>query len=188
MLGQDIRIARKANETDMRAPQINELCEEVMSQSKTPRTDMLHQTHDEAAEWVEKSAGYMELLALARDLESELTRLSAEKAEWKERWSATVADASQARLERDKAESALLQAREDARPFPMQDGPPIPMTLARQIYAGYSAKHGTDQSLQRMGERGGFGWDEVAHLWKDKKVREAIDAARQAEPQEGEKR
>ena len=51
------------------------------------------------------------------------------------------------------------------RMFPMQGGPRIPWWLAEVIYAGYSAVEGTNQSLERMAERGGFGWAEVEFYW-----------------------
>jgi hypothetical protein len=40
--------------------------------SATPRTDAIAATHDEAAAWVERTAGYNELLEHARDLEREI--------------------------------------------------------------------------------------------------------------------
>lgn len=60
--------------------------------------------------------------------------------------------------------------------FPMQDGPNIPWSLAETIYAGYSALYGTDQSLDRIAERHGFGWAEVAYLYKRERFRKAIEA------------
>lgn len=50
-------------------------------------------------------------------------------------------------------------------PFPMQDGPPIPWCLAEIIYEHLYCS--TYQSLERLGERGGFGWSEVAYMWKE---------------------
>lgn len=78
----------------------------------------------------------------------------------------------------DKAEAENKALREDARPFPMQDGPPIPWSLAKIIYAGYSALFGTNQSLERLAERGGFGWSEVSGIYNHPRTRAAIDAAR----------
>lgn len=60
--------------------------------------------------------------------------------------------------------------------FPMLDGPKIPMDLAEIIYAGYHAMSSC-QSLKRLGERGGFGWDEVAHMYKDRRGGPAMRAA-----------
>ena len=41
----------------------------------------------------------------------------------------------------------------------------IPWTLAEVVYEGYSQRYGTDQSLERLAERGGFGIIEIAdHL------------------------
>jgi len=51
------------------------------------------------------------------------------------------------------------------RPFPMQGGPPIPWFLAVAIY-DHLYRYG-GQTLERLAERGGFGWAEVEHLWKD---------------------
>jgi len=51
--------------------------------------------------------------------------------------------------------------------FPMQDGPDVDWTTAEEIYEIYSELYGTNQSLSRLAERGGFGWGEVAILVKD---------------------
>lgn len=45
--------------------------------------------------------------------------------------------------------------------FPMQTGPQIPWALAEEIYRVYVALFDTRQSLERLAERGGFGWAEV---------------------------
>ena len=58
------------------------------------------------------------------------------------------------------------QINEGEREFPMQDGPPIPWKLAEEIYQIYSSLYGTDQTLERLAERGGFGWEEVAIIGK----------------------
>lgn len=47
------------------------------------------------------------------------------------------------------------------RMFAMQHGPYIPWSLAELIYEAYAAQYGRDQSIERMHERGGFGWHEV---------------------------
>lgn len=57
--------------------------------------------------------------------------------------------------------------------FPMQDGPDIDWITAKEIYMIYSELYGTDQSLDRLAERGGFGWAEVAELGEDLKRRRA---------------
>ena len=49
------------------------------------------------------------------------------------------------------------------RPFPMQDGPPIPWYVAEAIYK-HLHPHG-HQSLERVAQRGGYGWGEVAYMW-----------------------
>lgn len=45
--------------------------------------------------------------------------------------------------------------------FAMQHGPYIPWSLAELIYEAYSAQYGTDQSLEKLHNRGGFSWREV---------------------------
>lgn len=47
------------------------------------------------------------------------------------------------------------------RRFPMQHGPDIDWKTAEKIYVMYSFLHGPRQSLERLAERGGFGWHEV---------------------------
>jgi len=49
------------------------------------------------------------------------------------------------------------------RPFPMQDGPPIPWFIAEAIYT--HLYRSTGQTLERLAQRGGFGWAEVAYMW-----------------------
>lgn len=53
----------------------------------------------------------------------------------------------------------------DERMMPMHDGPPIPWPLAETVYQAYSHLFGTSQSLERIAERGGFGWAEVAEIF-----------------------
>lgn len=55
------------------------------------------------------------------------------------------------------------------RRFPMQGtrGAPggwIPWWLAEIVYAGYVARYGAGQSLERLAERGGFGFEEMGML------------------------
>lgn len=57
--------------------------------------------------------------------------------------------------------------KDGTRMFPMQKGPPIPWETAEVIYAMYSARYGTSQSLERLAERSGFGWAEVELLFTD---------------------
>lgn len=45
--------------------------------------------------------------------------------------------------------------------FPMLNGPSINWATAGKIYKIYSALYGTQQSLEKLGSRGGFGWNEV---------------------------
>ena len=54
--------------------------------------------------------------------------------------------------------------------FPMLDGPTIDWDTAREIYRVYSCLYGTDQSLERLSERGGFGWGEVGLFWREHKA------------------
>ena len=51
--------------------------------------------------------------------------------------------------------------------FPMQDGPPINWDIALVIYRAYAAVFGNSQSLERLAERGGFGWAEVEVIGKE---------------------
>lgn len=55
--------------------------------------------------------------------------------------------------------------------FPMSGGPPIPWSTAEIIYRAYSRLYGTSQSLERLAERGGFGWSEVQLIFADLKKR-----------------
>lgn len=69
----------------------------------------------------------------------------------------------------------------DERMFPMLDGPWIPWWLAERVYEVYALLYPScarDQSLERMAERGGFGWGEVAFMW-DKTTRVRSDRNRQ---------
>lgn len=89
------------------------------------------------------------------------------------------AEAAEASAQSALARVAELE-RDAARTCNMQDGPPIPWKLAEAIWQGYALCGGRNQPLQRVHERGGFGWDEVAHIWKRPKAREAILAALKA--------
>lgn len=62
-------------------------------------------------------------------------------------------------------EAELARLRE--RQFPMQDGPAIPWSMAERIYFVYADLFGTDQSLERLAERGGFFWGEIPILRRD---------------------
>jgi len=70
-----------------------------------------------------------------------------------------------------KSEPILDEIQEamSTREFPMQGGPSIPWSLAEQIYERYAAKQGRSQSLERLAERGGFGWAEVEYIWNGHK-------------------
>lgn len=62
------------------------------------------------------------------------------------------------------------------RMFPMLNGPWIPWWLAQRIHAIYIGCFGDIQSLERIGERGGFGWDEVNNLFELYKKKNGFDA------------
>lgn len=49
--------------------------------------------------------------------------------------------------------------------FPMLDGPPIPWSFAEVLYVGYIAKHGHGQDMERIAQRGGFGYAEVPEFY-----------------------
>lgn len=59
--------------------------------------------------------------------------------------------------------------------FPMLDGPAIPWWLAEIVYEGYVALYGDSQSLERLAERGGFGWGEVAMIGDELKRKRGYD-------------
>ena len=61
-------------------------------------------------------------------------------------------------------------------PFPMLDGPSIPWATAEIIYEAYEGC-GHHQPLERIAERGGFGWAEVSHLFKELKRRKSAFAS-----------
>lgn len=56
-----------------------------------------------------------------------------------------------------------------SRRFPIQDGPDIDWITAEKIYKMYSTLYGTSQSLERLAERGGFGWAEVKYITSEYK-------------------
>ena len=61
--------------------------------------------------------------------------------------------------------------------FPMQGGPPIPWENAEAVYADYSYLYGTDQSLERLAERGGFYYGElpvIAQRAEERRARERL--------------
>lgn len=45
--------------------------------------------------------------------------------------------------------------------FPMIGGPPLPWSVVEAFYAHVYAPLGHDQSLSRIAERGGFGYEEL---------------------------
>ena len=48
--------------------------------------------------------------------------------------------------------------------FPMQVRKRVPLIVAEEAYKEYRAQYGSEQSLKRLGERGGFGAAELAIL------------------------
>lgn len=58
-------------------------------------------------------------------------------------------------------------------------GPPnVPRTIAEVVYKEYAAEYGISQSLDRLGERGGFGWTEMVNLLFSRVVRLEAQADR----------
>jgi hypothetical protein len=53
------------------------------------------------------------------------------------------------------------------RRFPIQGGLTVSWAAAERAYKHYSKHFGTDQSLERLAERGGFGVIEFVHLYYD---------------------
>ncbi len=51
-----------------------------------------------------------------------------------------------------------------SRRFPMLDGPDIDWITAEEIYVLYLSLYGNDQTLEKIAERGGFGWSETSHM------------------------
>lgn len=54
-----------------------------------------------------------------------------------------------------------LQTQRDCPTGPRQ----IPWSVAEKAYGEYSRRHGSNQSLERLAERGGFGWGEMDTLY-----------------------
>lgn len=54
--------------------------------------------------------------------------------------------------------------------FPMQDGPDVSWEVGALFYLIYSSRYGTEQSIEGIAERGGFGYKEIELL-----VNEAYD-------------
>lgn len=52
----------------------------------------------------------------------------------------------------------------DERRFPIQPGASVPWSLAQAAYTTYARLFGSEQSMERLAERGGFGWGEFACL------------------------
>lgn len=67
-------------------------------------------------------------------------------------------------VEKLEVENKLLFRR-----FPMQDGPDIDWATAEKIYEIYSFLYGKSQTLERLAERGGFGWAEIEYITSEYK-------------------
>lgn len=65
------------------------------------------------------------------------------------------------------APGPALSAAPAPRMFPIQKATPIPWSLAERAYRTYAEHYGRQQSLERLAERGGFGWSEFLHLYYD---------------------
>lgn len=63
------------------------------------------------------------------------------------------------------ANQVLKVFEKQPRIFPIQKGSPIPWYIAERAYATYVQFYGTDQSMERLAERGGFGLQEFACLF-----------------------
>ena len=65
-------------------------------------------------------------------------------------------------------QTQLTAAREEIerlkKRFPMQRGPDIDYLTAEKVYKLYSELFGNNQTLERLGERGGFSWREVESM------------------------
>ena len=66
-------------------------------------------------------------------------------------------------------ESLIVKNQLLSRRFPMQDGPDIDWATAEKIYKMYIFLYGNSQTLERLAERGGFGWAEVKYITSDYK-------------------
>jgi len=64
-----------------------------------------------------------------------------------------------------EAEARAAIEGEPPRKFPIQKATPIPWSLAERAYRTYAEHYGRQQSLERLAERGGFGWSEFLHLY-----------------------
>lgn len=51
--------------------------------------------------------------------------------------------------------------------FPIQDHGRVPWEVAEQAYIGYVKECGTSQTLERLGERGGFGVEEMDDFYPE---------------------
>jgi hypothetical protein len=60
----------------------------------------------------------------------------------------------------------LQTERPPVKPGPLQ----IPWSIAEKAYGAYAAQYGRQQTLERLAQRGGFGWSEMDMLyppWRD---------------------
>jgi hypothetical protein len=61
----------------------------------------------------------------------------------------------------DLKKSDTRRAAEETQQKASEACPYIPWPLAELIYEAYATQYGTDQSLQKLHDRGGFSWREV---------------------------
>ncbi len=54
-----------------------------------------------------------------------------------------------------------ISRNKDVQPGPLS----IPWSVAEKAYGAYAREYGRDQSMERMAERGGFGWCEMDTLY-----------------------
>jgi hypothetical protein len=83
------------------------------------------------------------------------------------------ASSAQAPVENRGASQRVGADASGSRRFPMLEGMSVDWQTAREIYRLYSCLYGTDQSLERLAERGGFGWSEVSLFIKKHQLAKA---------------
>ena len=81
------------------------------------------------------------------------------------------------RIQQDEKTIEFQEARikQLERRFPMLDGLDIDWVTAEKFYEMYSFMFGTSQSLERLAERGGRTWDEIAYIIKIYKKKKALE-------------
>lgn len=102
----------------------------------------------------------------------ELGRLREENRNYESYWR-EQADRKHAELQKLR-EDVLKESRQQVKKFPILPSRvirafprAIPWSVAELAYGAYSSRYGTDQSLERIAERGGFGPDEMDEFLPD---------------------